>query len=114
MYSTIYEGVCVGDVPHQGAGLPDQQGVREVFEVHVQYQGEYFWSQFKCDPYNIILLLIKQLPSSNYFLCLDFCIGNISFSHASPLYCHSYGTYIWSNHSKNEFSERQVSQTFLS
>ena len=104
MYSTIYEGVCVGDVPHQGAGLPDQQGVREVFEVHVQYQGEY----------NIILLLIKQLPSSNYFLCLDFCIGNISFSHASPLYCHSYGTYIWSNHSKNEFSERQVSQTFLS
>ena len=32
-------GFCVGDVSHQGAGLPDQQGVREVQQVPAQCKG---------------------------------------------------------------------------
>lgn len=33
-------GLRARHVPHQGARLPDQQGVREVLQVHVGHQGE--------------------------------------------------------------------------
>ena len=32
----LFVGLCVGDVPHQRAGLPDQQGVREVQQAPAQ------------------------------------------------------------------------------
>ena len=39
------EGLCPtgdgpGDVPHSRAGLPDQQGVRALLQIHAQRQGE--------------------------------------------------------------------------
>jgi len=34
----VRAGVGVGDVPHPGAGIPDQQGVRALLQVHEQHQ----------------------------------------------------------------------------
>lgn len=34
-----FSGVRSGDVPHSGAGLPDQQGVRALLQVHAQREG---------------------------------------------------------------------------
>ena len=35
-----FPGLCAGNVPHQGVGVPDQQGVREVQQVPACSQGE--------------------------------------------------------------------------
>ena len=34
-----FPGLCAGNVPHQGVGVPDQQGVREVQQVPACSQG---------------------------------------------------------------------------
>ena len=36
----LIEGLRPGHVSHQGAGFPDQQGVREILQVPVQHQGK--------------------------------------------------------------------------
>ncbi len=41
-------GFRAGDVPHPWAGLPDQQGVREIQQIPPQPQGEYLLQPSQC------------------------------------------------------------------